>query len=270
MKQHVIDCFEFYKESIFNIDNDLRFWKSFLKSSINQYPKKDDRDINIAIFCAYDYQHDNINGILKSHKKVYKIKTSELETKRIEFFNWIMNLSILKAYNSLEILILQSIQIAYFPSMPNPIEGKKQNDKIQKKIKDFLETSSIKINTKNNAHIVQFLRIKCSKLDCFFNLPMNVDLTTKWVDFFNFISILRNIVAHCGMIVQPDIHNEIKSKAKDIFERYFEIKQNVNGLPTLIPKNEEFTNFLNYINSLSVSIYKFVFNENDLTFIGLK
>lgn len=270
MKKQAIECFNIYKESIFSIDHDLRFWSHFLKSSIDKFPGIEDRVINTAIFCAYDHQFDRIGGILKCHEKVYKTKSSELENKRIDFFNWVMNLSILNAYNALEILILQAIQIVYYPKMANPIKGKKQTDKLQIQIKSFLKSNSVKINTKNNDHLIQFLKSKSEKLNSFLDQPLNIDLKTKWIDFFYLISILRNIVAHCGMIVQPDLHNEIKSRAKDIFERHFEILQNVNGLPTLSPKGEIFGNFIRYINSLSISIYKFVFDEDDLTFIGLK
>jgi len=270
MKQQALDSFNIYKESLFSIDNDLRFWRYFLKSSIDKFPKIGGRDINTAIFCAYDHQFDKIGGLLKCHEKVYKTKESELEKRRIDFFNWIMNLSILKAYNALEILILQAIQIVYFPNLTDPVAGKKQSDNLQKHIKDYLKNNSVKIDTKNNDHLIQFLRLNSTKLRSFFQLPMNVDLSTRWIDFFYLISILRNVVAHCGMIIQKDLHNEIKSKAKDIFERHFELILDLNGLPMLCPKDSIFGDFLNYINSLSVSIYKFVFDENDLSFIELK
>lgn len=270
MKQDIIDSFEIYKESIFSINYDINFWKSFLKLSIERFPEKVERNLFTAIFCAYDHDSNTIQGTLKCHEKVYKTNISDLEKKRIEFFQWIMNLSILKSYNSLEILIHRSIQLAFYPKLPNPIMGKKQTENIQNQIRDFLTNKNVSIITKNNDYLMQFLRIKSSKLASFLDLPMNTDLNTTWIEFFYLISILRNIIAHCNMVIQLDIQNEIKSKAKDVFERFFEIKPNMNGLPTLSPIVDQFENFITYLNSLSLSIYKYVFNENDLSFIGLK
>lgn len=270
MSSRAIECFEIYKESIFQIDYDLKLWKSFLESNIKDYSKQKDSVINTAIFCAYDHEHNKISGSLKSHKKVYETKISELGDKRIEFFIWIMNLSILKAYNALEILILQAIQSVYYPQLEDPINGKKQTDKVQAEIKEYLKQNGVKLNTKNNKHLIDFLTMNSVKLNSFLNQRMNVDLNTKWLDFFEMISIIRNVVAHCGMILQPDVQNEIKSKAKDIFERHFEIISDLNGLPIISPRENIYGEFIKYLNSLSMSIYKFVFDQNDLTFIGLK
>jgi len=263
-------CFDNYKESIFNIDHDLRFWKHFLKTSTDSFPLTVDREVSTAIFTVYDHQYDKIAGHLKTHEKVYKTDASELQNKSNDFFTWVMNLSILNAYNSMEVLILQAIQLKYYPALKNPIDGKKQTDIIQGQIKNYLKSNSIKVNTKNNDHIIQFLVSKSSKIKAFLNLRMNTDLQTKWIDFFHLLSILRNIIAHCTMVVQPDVHNEIKSISKDIFLRHFEIKNNINGLPILNPRTEIFNNFLHRINSLTINLYKFVFDESDLSFVGMR
>lgn len=262
--------FNIYKDSLFRIDNDLRFWKEFLKSNISALAHMEDKSIQTAIFCAYDHDYDKISGTLKCNEKIYQTNISELEKRRADFFNWIMNLSILKAYNALEILILQAIQAVYFPQMDDPIKGKKRADKINSMIKEYLQSNKINPNTKNNEHLIEFLTMNSVKLKSFLNLEMNNDLNTRWQEFFYMISILRNVVAHCGMIVQLDIQNEIKSKAKDIFERHFEIILDDNRLPILSPRENIFGDFINYINSLSISIYKFVFDQDDLNFIGLK
>lgn len=270
MKQQAKECFDIYKETIFSIDNDLRFWRIYLKSSFDNSSGIEDMEVNTAIFCGYDHDFDKIGGNLRCHEKVYTTMSSELEKRRVDFFVWIMNLSVLRAYNALEILLLQAIQIVYYPNFSNPIEGKKQTDAINAQIKEFLKSNSVKQTTKNNDHIIQFLKHKSIKIKTFLDLPMNIDLTTKWGDFFCLISILRNVIAHNGAIVQPNVRNQIKSISKDIFERHFEIIPNVNGLPTLCPHDDIFANFITYVNSLSINIYKFIFNENDLTFIDLK
>lgn len=264
------ECFDSYKESIFNIDHDIRFWKHFLKISIDSFLASIDREVSTAIFTVYDLQYDKIAGCLKTHEKIYKINASELQAKSNDFFTWVMNLSILNAYNSMEVLILQAIQIKYYPDLKNPIDGKKQTDKIQRQIKNYLEINSVKVNTKNNNHIIQFLVLKSPKIKSFLNLNMNTDLQTKWIDFFHLLSILRNTIAHCTMVVQPEVHNEIKSISKDIFQRYFEIKRNRNGLWTLNPRIEIFNNFLHQINSLTINLYKLIFDESNLSFIGMR
>lgn len=266
---NINECFDFYKESIFIIDHDLKFWHNYIKPlTINDL--NEDRVINSSIFCLYEYQSNAIKGTLRSHEKVYTTKKSDLKNKKEEFFSWITILSILKAYNSLEILILQLIQLVYFPNLSNPVQGKKQYDEIQKEIKNYLKAQAVKCDTKSNKHLIEFLKIKSQKFNDFLNLQMNVDLKTNWLDFFYIISVLRNIVAHTGMIVQKDIQNEIKGKGKDVFERFFEIKRNIQGLPILTPKIDIFTNFLSYFNSFTANMCKFVYDKNDLAFIGLK
>lgn len=270
MKKEVLDCFNIYKESIFKIDSGLSFWNQTLKSTIPNYSNSADRELRTAIFCAYDLQYNKIGGSLKCHEKVYRIMNSTLDQERINFFNWVMNLAILKAYNALEILLYQAINIVYFPTLQNPLASKKNNNKIQVQVTTFLKNNSIPVNTHNNEHLLKFLCEKSPKLKSFLYLPMNIDLTTKWIDFFFLISIIRNVVVHGGMIVQKDTHNEIKSRAKDIFERHFDIIKDENALPILTPKGEVFGNLINNINSLSIGIYKYIFDEDDLTFIELQ
>lgn len=262
--------FNIYKKSIFEIENDLRFWKRFLTASIKTYEENDERTIHQAIFTAYDHEFQKIGGKLKRAEEVYETKTTDLAKRRNEFFIWVMNLSILKAYNSIEILLLQLIQLRYFDVLEDPINGKSQTDKVTSKICEVLKQNGIRPEKRNNRYLIDFLAMKSQKLNSFFELPMNVDLKTKWAGFFNFVSILRNVVAHCGMILHLDVKNEIKSVAKDIFERYFETSVGDEGLPKLSPRVEEFGNFINYLNSFSVSVLKFAFDQDNLNFIGLK
>lgn len=269
VNNNVEECFNNYKESIFSIDHDIRFWKHFLKISIDSYPSEIDREISTAIFTVYDHPFDRLGGFLKRHQKVYRTNVSELHKKSTDFITWIMNLALLNAYNSMEILLLQAIQIKYYPNSENPILGRKQADKIHEQIKQVLRKNSIKVSTKNNDHVIKFLRLKSSKINVFLDLKMNTDLNSRWIDFFNLISILRNIVAHCAMIVQVDIQNEIKSKAKDIFERHFEIVENHTGFPILTPKSDIFNGMINRLNTLTTNLYKFNFDETDLKFLGL-
>jgi len=270
VSSEIISIFNVYRDSIFSIENDLQFWKDFLKGAIDNYPKMIKREIYSSIFVAYNIDYLSNTGYLKCHEEVFKISTSDLETKRQDFFYWIINLSVLRAYNSLEILLLRSIQKSYYSQFEDPLNGKKQSDQIQIEIRNFLSANSIKFNPKNNEHIIHFLQRKSPKIDTFLSHRMNADLKTTWLDFFFMISILRNIIAHQGMVIQVDVLNDIKSKAKDVFERYFSLKNNTSGFQLLSPKEDEFINFLTYVNSFSLTMHKLIFDEDNLDFIGLK
>jgi len=270
MKENIKNCFLTYQESIFTIDQDLQFWNSYLEAANKTFINNSkERTLRNSIFFAYDMPYDTIGGELKSNKREHPINVSELESKRIDFFAWVINLSILKAYNSLEILILQGIQLAYFANLENPINGKKQCNKLQEEIKKVLTNEGIKHDTINNDYIIKFLILKSYKVKSFLELPMSSDLKTKWIDFFTLISILRNVIAHNSMCINLDIHNEIKSKSKDIFERHFDLLKKENGQLLIKPKQVIFNEFITRINSIAVNIYKYIFDMNNLEFIEL-
>lgn len=265
------EAFETYKNTVFKVDTDLRFWQSFIKLSIKDYQSKPSSPDVIfqAIFHAYNINPKTNLGLLKTVKTVYSRKTIDLESQSVDFFVWIMLLSILKTYNALEILLLQAIQTNYFPSPQDPNLSKKACDEIHREIKNNLISNGIKPDLKNNRHLIDFLKIKSPEIDSFLLLPIRTDLTTNWKDFFELISILRNIVAHHGTIVSSDTLNSINSKAKDIFKRHFTVNRELLGYNILKPNQEQFLNFLNFYNDFSVNILKLIFNQNDLTFIGI-
>ncbi len=266
---NILGVFEMYQDSFFSIENDLRFWRSFMRTAIEAYQVQDTREMYSSIFTAYDYKLDGNPAFLKAYRKTFHIKTNELNHKRVEFFKWIMNLSILKIYNSMEILLLQSIQLAYYPDLNNPLFSKKDTNALIRKIKSHLESNNIKSNTKNNDYLIKFLKQKSKRINIFLNNNMNTDLITTWSDFFNFISILRNVIVHHGMIIQNETQNEIKSKAKDVFERYFNLVYASNRSLILTPKEQEFNNLIAYVNSLALNLFKFIFNKKDMQFIGM-
>ena len=155
-------------------------------------------------------QHNSDDGYLKSYETPFELHTKDLEIHRKFFFFWVMNLSILKSYNALELFILQVIQLSYFPTLQNPINGKKQADEVQKQIKNYLLNNNLQYDTKNNRHIIQFLKYQSAQCCSFLDHRMRIDLKTNWENFFELFSILRNIIAHQGIILNSDIHNEIK------------------------------------------------------------
>lgn len=262
----ILTSFEIYKNTVFGVDADLRFWQSFLKLSIDEYKNKSSRpdEVFSAIFPAYNINPITNDGLLKTHKKVYSIKTLDLDKHSKIFFAWVMNLSILKTYNALEIFLLQAIHFKYFPAHKNPINNKKAVEQINREIKSYLTTQNINVDSKNNRDIIQFLKKQSTDISSFLQLPIRIDLTTNWENFFELISILRNVIAHQGTIVSADTHNEIKSKGKDIFQRHFTLHQDENNYMNLLPIDEQFLNFIFLFNDFAVNCVKLMFNETDL------
>ncbi|MEC5143188.1 hypothetical protein [Chitinophaga sp. 212800010-3] len=219
-----------------------------------------------SLFNVYDLQSDAPCGSLKIYRKSFKVESKNLQIYKMNFFCWLMNFSIIKAYNSCELLLLRSIQLAYFPALGNPLGNRKNMKIIQDRIKGSVENA----DTTNNRYIIEFLKVKSEEFSAFVSQIVRVDLKTNWSGFFEMISILRNVIAHHGTIVNIDTLNQIKMNAKDVFERHFSLIADKAGFKLLHPKfGESFSNFLNLINDFSLNTAKFIFNENDLSFLDL-
>lgn len=264
---NILTAFEIYKEVIFGVDVDLRFWQSFLDLSIREYKMKNPKieEVFTAIFPAYNINPHTNHGLLKTDNKILSIKTKDLDKHSQDFFVWVSNLSILKTYNALEIFLLQAIQLKYFPEIKNPIENKKATNQITDKIKSYLKSKDIKVDTKNNRYIIQFLKQKSTDITIFLEQPVRFNLTTNWENFFELISILRNVIAHNGIIVSADILCEINSKAKDIFNRHFSLSKNNKYYMILSPITDQFLEFISFYNDFALNSVKLMYNESELT-----
>ena len=128
----------------------------------------------------------------------------------------------------LEALLLRAIQDAYFPSLDSPIHGRVEMNKLNKKITDELKSNNHDIDQKNNRHLIKFLSVKSDKFLVFKNQLIRTDLNSNWEEFFEFISILRNVIAHHDMIITKNIHNELKKNCKLLFERHFKLVKDEN------------------------------------------
>jgi hypothetical protein len=267
----ILKAFEIYKNIVFETGMDLSFWKSFMELSINEYKKGNSQasELFTAGFFVYNLSPINSQGFLKSHEAIRSIGSNKLEEYKSDFFSWISNLVILKTYNALEIFILQAIHIKYFSTDEDLIGSKKVVDYVNKEIRAYLKETGTNIDTKNNRHIIQFLKAKSTTISSFLDIPVRIDLNTNWENLFALVSILRNVIAHQGTVISSDTHNEIKSKAKDIFQRYFTLVKDENDYTNLQPNNEQFSNFLSLFNDLSLNIVKFMFEKDDLKFIGM-
>ena len=266
--------FTHYQDTVHQIDTDIRFWKHFLTNSINRY--KEDNPTNKWIhqsgFSIYDISPDGLTSWLHSSSKILTIEIDDLADQNNKFFVWVMNVAIIRIYNSLELLLLQTIQVKYFPLLDNPIKGKKFANKIIFEIKNYLKAQSLNTETVNNRHIIVFLKANSVLCKQFLEVPVNhVNWKTNWGNFYEMLSILRNIITHDGMIITKSTHNTIKSITADIFAHFFEPITGKESLETLQVKNEEyFLNFVNLINDLAGNLLKIVAEEPNLNFIGLQ
>jgi ribosomal protein L31E len=271
LHKKIIEAFEIYKGTVFMVDVDLKFWQSFMKLSIKDYKIKYTQtdDIFQSVFNVYNIDPKTSRGLLKTMKSSYSRKSIDLEDQSKDFFTWIMILAILKMYNALELFLLYSIHLKFSPSLKDPLQSKKAIGIVQNEIKKNLTQSNIKLDLKNNRQIIEFLKAKSTSIKSFLSLPVRTDLTTNWENFFELISILRNMVAHHGTIITRDAQNEINSKAKDVFDRYFEVSKNKNGYSTLKPRLEQFPNLIHFFNDFAINVVKLLFNQSDLTFLAI-
>ncbi len=274
MTQHLTykTYFEEYLKTAFQLEVDLRFWKHFLSTSIKNYQLEnpENRWINEAGFSLYNLRPDGQNTWLHVSSNTSTIEIKDLEKHSDDFFIWVMNLSIVRVYNAAELFLLNAIQLKYFPNL-KPIDNNKKNaNKIITEIKNHLVTAGKSIDTTNNRYIIEFLKEQSSDFESFLDLKVNIDWTTTWNGFYEFFSILRNIITHHAMTITPDIRNNINSVAKDAFKHYFIQPSKTTDVDILKAKNEhEFLFFVSHVNDFVANAVKFIAAEIDFKFIGL-
>ena len=264
--------FDEYLKSAFQLEVDLRFWKHFLTTSIKNYKieNPENRWINEAVFTVYNLQPDGQDTWLHVSKETSSIEIRDLETHSDNFFTWVMNLSIIRIYNAAEMLLLQAVQLKYFTNLKAIDNNKKNANKIIAEIKKSFVASGKSFDTTNNRYLIEFLKIKSINFENFLKLKVNLDWTIKWDGFYEFFSILRNVITHHVMIITPDIRNNINSVAKDAFNHYFIQPSNTTDIEILKPKNEhDFLLFVIHVNNFVANTLKFIAEETDFTFIGL-
>jgi hypothetical protein len=91
-----------------------------------------------------------------------------------------------------------------------------------------------------------------------------------WDEFYEFFSILRNVITHHAMIITPDIRNNLNSVAKDAFNHYFIQPSNTTDIDILKSKDEHhFLYFVSHVNDFVANAVKFIAGETNFAFIGL-
>jgi hypothetical protein len=271
--KNVHAVFTQFRESISKVDWDIHFWTHFLKNRIQETIKNEpeSRRFFEAGFSVYDIPPDGPNGWLWVDKdRTFTIESEDLEKHRKEFFRVILNLSLLKAYNAMEIFLFQCILLAYFPQLEfKKVKSatKAGDEAVKKFFREHLEIG--KLETKNNRHLIAFLKYKDRSFADFAAQPVRINFKADWEAFFEMMSILRNLVGHQDTLLTNDSLNEIKATAKDIFEMFFEYSKDEFGFYILHPKEDSFGGVLSFINDFSVNAAKFIFQEKDLSFLGL-
>ncbi|NLA25327.1 MAG: hypothetical protein GX879_10215 [Bacteroidales bacterium] len=263
--------FDDYREVVFSTNIDLYFWKSFTDKAIEDYISihGNSKLLYQAIFSVNDLNSSNNNKLPDFYQKEISISTSNLKERRQHLYSWMINLSLLKIYNAVEIFLLRSISLKYFSYLDDPLSSKNACIKLDKNISLEFKNNNLKKDGKNNRYLIDFIKFKSADFSEFAKQPIRSDLNTNWYNFFELISILRNIIVHNGMLITEDIENEIKSKAKDIFERHFNIDVS-NSMPLLIPIENKIRDFMYLYNDFSLNTIKFLFEQKDLSFLGMK
>jgi len=260
-------AFEVYRQSIFALQNDIQFWRLFLTISINEYVQGKPAEFTMykSIFSVYDINPKTNIGYLNSHHSIKAYSVDRIFNEKEKFFNWIINLAVLKAYNAAEILILETISINYFEKMNLSIIDKKAQVLINTKIREYLKTIQVDYNTTNNKHLINYLKSKSSDFLMFVTQSIRVGSKTTWGNFFNTFSLLRHIIAHNGMIVSDDALNEIRSTSKDVFDAHFYLSSS----NLLIPIHDQFLNFLVFVNDFIINSVKIVMEEDSFAFLKM-
>src|SRR4029079_10196111 len=135
------------------------FWNHWLKHTIEVDLSREPNPREIFTHLKAS-TYESQSGVLKVTSESISVHNYNWQDHRRKFFRWIMNLSILKNYNALELLLLQAIQLSECPMLSNPIDGPKEMREIENKICEFLKLSAITPDRKNNRYIIQFLKTK--------------------------------------------------------------------------------------------------------------
>ena len=263
--------FQTYKNSTWQIENHLRFWHHFMTTSIDNY--KADNPGNSTIyesgFSIYNIPSDVSKTWLNSSNHIFSINPNNLKEQSDNFFNWIMNLSIVRIYNSAELLLLQSIQHKFFPACSDPSTSKQEMDMVVGEIKRDLGSNGFKVKKRNNEYLVTFLQHKVVGFNDFLNKKINEDWNTTWMNYFTLFSILRSIVVHHGMMISTNAKNQLFSSGGDAFKYYFDI---ANSKSTEILKAKDLHSFLSFagqMNDFVGNTVRLLAEQTTLNFIGL-
>ncbi|MBX9782447.1 MAG: hypothetical protein K2X48_04050 [Chitinophagaceae bacterium] len=259
-----------YRKSVHALNDDLRFWAHF----INNWAIPEYKRLNVPMiiyesaYSTYDSSIETSSDLLKFHSEGREIHSDDLEIHSKDFFNWLMNLSIVRAYNSLEILMLQVIDVIFLGSNFNSVLGKQDINRINNSVIEHLITPSDRIN---NKHLVNYLCENSPSFNQWIQAELRIDCSTTWHEYFYLMSVLRHIVTHQAMVLNKNLLNEIKSKyCKDVFERYFKVNEIHKNMYELKPNQDNFLSLLDFSMQFAANTLKFIAKEPNFDFLDMK
>jgi len=261
-----------YVRTVFQLEVDIRFWKGFVDTSIDKY--QEDNPANTWIHAAgFSIYNIPLGGgtWLQTSKDTKAIEIEDLPKNNKDFFTWIMNVSLVRVYNSLELLLVKAIQVEYYPGLADPGKGRKEINKIHEAVRNDLKSAGLSAETKNQRHLIEFLKWKSAEFCLFMEVSVNpANWKTNWRNYFEWISTLRNLIAHQEMLVTPDVWNDMNSIAGDMLAHYFEAPVDRKNTEMLRPLDVQlFLNFVSHINDFAGNTLKYVAGESTMSFIGL-
>ncbi len=261
--------FHKYVSIVYPVKSDLRFWNQFLDTSIRRYQEEnpDNRWISDSLFAIYDIDITTNGFWLNNIKYNITIEIKDLQNHRHNFFQWVTNVAMVRVYNALEMMLIEAIHLAYFPTKKPPTEGKKELNNLLNCIRTILKSEGLDVDTKNNRHIIQFLKFQSSEFSRFLSCKVREGSSVNWQELFEMFSILRNVVAHQGATIDDGTQNELLSKGKDIYRLFFNLKKSLNDFELLSAKPDTFENFISIVDDFSGNTLKFIANEDDLKFL---
>lgn len=263
---------EKYISSVYQIATDIWVWTEMLKKTIANLEKESNppQTFFSSIFTVYDIDSGSNNGLLNIYSNESKqISTHNINDQKEDFLRWVRCLSILRIYNAIEIFVLSSIYDHYFKGEISFENYRNKSYLITEEIRKYFVVNNLgKFDTTNNKHLIKFLSHKEPELKIFFSQKVRVDLNTDWQQFFELLSLLRNVVAHNSMLLTKDALNQIKSQAKDIYERHFSNDIVVDELILLNPHEAKFSNLLSMVNDFTLNTVKLIKGEPNLNFGG--
>jgi hypothetical protein len=272
MKDEFLKIFDDYKsQSVINL-NYLFYFDLFTKNLIENYLKTnpEEKALHQASFSLYNQNEIDISAWLHTHNETFVITTNTLEDSRTNFFQFVINSGIVRAYNILEIFLLRIIRCNHYKNLDDPRNDKKSLNKLKRQIRDDLLNNQLDNDTSNNFYLINFLKWKSSKFENFLQRKMNIDNHMTYENFFKTISLLRHIMVHQEMMITRDVFNQLNQIGLEILNRYFfDLDRHESHIELKpMPMTTSINLFL-LIDDFAGNCLKFYLDENNFEFIGL-
>lgn len=266
------DIFREYKLESFELSKDIRYWQYFLTLSIDQYNKifPERRQLSESGFYVYDINLETNEFCLVGDNETSFLFNTDMNVESQKFFTWVTNLALSRLYNILERALLRIIGYKFLLRKPSEGFDKQVSDKVLSCVYHWLKEKNYKIDKRNNRHVISFLKYRCVYFNIFLRTNHTFGVEGNMESFFEFLSILRNIVVHNAMHLNKEAVSRLMSIDPNLFQAFFDQKIE-KGTELLKFKTPElFLSFQSKINMFLVNTIKSVAGEDDLEFLGLK